>query len=198
MVTKTDFDTRLKSLSKRITSNKTKHLFLEKELKKNKFDASYFRGKEYFGTDGLQNFLVFQPMFMYLKEIGGSGKISGFRPKGIYNEVTKPPNNPLAPEKGPVGTNMHLKFDGSCLKTTEKYYFYPKLTELNIYIVYELSSNLNNFDLPLENCLFGAVRLTKNADIDNYKYLVYGTGFDSRGTFLFPDGSFAQNVIILE
>ena len=24
----------------------------------------------------------------------------------------------------------------------------------------------------------------------------YGTGFDARGTFLFPDGSFAQNVII--
>ena len=91
---------------------------------------------------------------------------------------------------------MHLKFDGSCLKTTEKYYFYPELTELNIYIVYELSSNLNNFDLTLENCLFGAVRLTKNADIDKYKYLEYGIGFDSIGTFLFPDVSFSQNMII--
>ena len=91
---------------------------------------------------------------------------------------------------------MYLKFDGSCLKTTEKYYFYPELTELNIYIVYELSSNLNNFDLTLENCLFGAVRLTKNANVDKYKYLGYGIGFDSRGTFLFPDGSFAQNIII--
>ena len=37
---------------------------------------------------------------------------------------------------------------------------------VNIYIVYKLSSNLNNFDLTLESCLFGAVRLTKNADID--------------------------------
>ena len=58
-----------------------------------------------------------------------------------------------------------------------------------------MSSNLNNFDL-IENCLFGAVRLTKNADIDKYKCLGYDTGFDSRETFLFPDGSFAQNVII--
>ena len=56
---------------------------------------------------------------------------------------------------------MHLKFDGSCLKTTEKYFFHPSLTELNIYTVYELNSNLNNFDLTLENCLFGAVRLSK-------------------------------------
>ena len=58
-----------------------------------------------------------------------------------------------------------------------------------------MSSNLNNFDLTLENCLFCAVRLTENADINKYKYLGYGTGFVSRGT-LFPDGSFAQNVMI--
>ena len=57
-----------------------------------------------------------------------------------------------------------------------------------IYIVYELESNLNNFDPALENCLFGAVKLIKNADIDKYKYSRYGIGF--------PDSSFAQNVII--
>ena len=82
------------------------------------------------------------------------------------------------------------------LKNNRKIFFYPSLTELNIYIVYELSSNLNNFNLTFENCLFGAVRLTKNADIDKYKYTGYGIGFDSKETFLFPDGSFGQNVII--
>ena len=34
LVTKTQFDTKLQSLNKRITSNKTKHLLLENELKK--------------------------------------------------------------------------------------------------------------------------------------------------------------------
>ena len=29
-----------------------------------------------------------------------------------------------------------------------------------------------------------------------YKYSGYGIGFDSKGSLLFPDGSFAQNVII--
>ena len=33
LITKTDFDTKLQSLSKRITSNKTKYLLVENELK---------------------------------------------------------------------------------------------------------------------------------------------------------------------
>ena len=56
------------------------------------------------------------------------------------------------------------------------------------YIVYEISKNFNisNY-LTLENCLFGAVTLTKNADIDKYKY---------SASFSFPDTGFGRNVII--
>ena len=43
---------------------------------------------------------------------------------------------------------------------------------------------------------FGAVTLTKNADIDKYRYSGYGTGFDRKGSFSFPGGGFAQNVVI--
>ena len=46
--------------------------------------------------------------------------------------------------------------------------------------------------------MFGAVKITKNTDTDKYKYSGYGTGFDSRGTFLFLSGKFAQNVIIFD
>ena len=45
-------------------------------------------------------------------------------------------------------------------------------------------------------CLFGAVKLTKNADIDKYKYSGYGIGFDLRGTFSHPSGGFGKNFII--
>ena len=56
LITKTYFDTKLQSLSKRITSNKTKHLLAENELKKLKtFDLSYFKGKGHFEEDGTQN-----------------------------------------------------------------------------------------------------------------------------------------------
>ena len=48
----------------------------------------------------------------------------------------------------------------------------------------------------LVNCLFGAISLTKNADIDKYKYSGYGIGFDRHGSFSFPGTGLGRNVII--
>ena len=56
------------------------------------------------------------------------------------------------------------------------------------------SSNVN--DPTLKNCLYGAVTLTKNADIDKYGCSGYGIGFDRRGSLSFPSGGFGQNVLI--
>ena len=62
---------------------------------------------------------------------------------------------------------------------------------VNIYIVYELSASGSHSDDPtLKNYLFGAVTLTKNADIDKYGYSGYGN------KLLFPNGRFGQNIII--
>ena len=48
-------------------------------------------------------------------------------------------------------------------------------TIVNIYIVYESSSNLiYNENFTIENCLFYAIKLTKNDDISKYKYSGYG------------------------
>ena len=44
-------------------------------------------------------------------------------------------------------------------------------------------------DFTLGNSLFGAVKLTKNADFDKYKYSGYGIGFDAHGNFSLSDGS---------
>ena len=63
LITKTDFDTKLSNLHKKITLNKLKHLLVENELNKlNTFDSSYFIEKSHFEEDGVQNYLVFQPM----------------------------------------------------------------------------------------------------------------------------------------
>ena len=43
--------------------------------------------------------------------------------------------------------------------------------------------------LQFGNSLFGAIKLTKNADFDKYKYSGYGIGFDAWGSFLLSDGS---------
>ena len=68
---------------------------------------------------------------------------------------------------------------------------------VNVYIVYEITDNFNISSYPtLENCSFGAVKLTKNADIDKYGYSNYGTGFDRHGLFSHPPGGTGRNVII--
>ena len=70
---------------------------------------------------------------------------------------------------------------------------------VNIYIVYRLgASSSHNNDPTLKNCVFGAVTLTKNADIDKYGYSGYGIGFDRRSNCSFPGVGFGQNVLILE
>ena len=66
----------------------------------------------------------------------------------------------------------------------------------NIYIVYEITDNLNDSNYPtLENCLFGSVKLTKNSDIDKYEYSGYGIGFDRKGFFSHSSGGTGRNVI---
>ena len=47
----------------------------------------------------------------------------------------------------------------------------------------------------MENCLFGSVKLTKNADIDKYAYLGYGIEFDIRTSFSTGNET-GKNVII--
>ena len=74
LITKTDFDAKRSSLNRKITSNKTKHLIFENELKNLKtFDSSYFISKNHVKEDGTQNYLVFQPMNRYFKQSAGVG-----------------------------------------------------------------------------------------------------------------------------
>ena len=45
--------------------------------------------------------------------------------------------------------------------------------------------------------MFGAVEITKNADVSKNKYSGYGVGFDGKGNFPHPSVGFGKNVIIL-
>ena len=116
----------------------------------------------------------------------------------MSNEGIKPPttsDNGLTPALSYYDTRIKVKFTGSCLKQTTHYYHHNKV--VNIYIVHELgASGSTNSDPTLNNCLFGAVTLTKNADIDKCGYSGYGIGFDRRSSFSFPTGGFGQNVLI--
>ena len=110
----------------------------------------------------------------------------------------KPPtttNNSLTPEFNYYGTKTRVKFTRSCLKQADHIFTHKKV--VNIYTVYELGASNSHFSDPtIKSCLFGAVTLTKNADIEKYKYSGYGIGFDRRSSFSFTGGGFGQNVLI--
>ena len=161
------------------------------------FDSSYFIGKSHFEEGGMQNYSVFQPMYKYFKRIS-SDYILSWKSKGISDENNKPPSAPCnfpAPSLDYLGTKPRVRFSGSCLKQDAVTCNHGKA--VNIYIVYEInkSDNTTSSDPTLENCLFGAVSLTKNADLDKNKYSGYGIGLDRRGTFSFANG-LGSNVII--
>ena len=137
LITKTDFKTKLSSLNRKVTQNKTKHLLVENELKKLKtLDSSYFIDKSHFDEDGTQNYLVFQPLNRYFKWITNTDHISSRKSKGLSAESIKPPttfNNSLTPELNYYGTKTRVKFTGSCLKQPKISYTHGKV--VNIYIV---------------------------------------------------------------
>ena len=104
-------------------------------------------------------------------------------------------NYKITPELSYYGTKIRAEFNGSCLKQDKVTYNHGKI--VNIYIIYEISKNYSiSTYLRLENCLFGAVSLDKNADINKYKYSGYGIGFDRQGEFSFGTRGFGRNCII--
>ena len=90
LIRKPEFDAKLKSISDRVTKNKTKYLLVENELKKIKtLGLSYFWGKYYFqDNDGTQNLLVFQVGEKYFKDNSGSdsSSIEIWKSKGLSNQ----------------------------------------------------------------------------------------------------------------
>ena len=187
----------------RVSANTRQVLLAKDELNKLKtFDSSYVIGKSHFEEDGTQNYLVFQPIIKYFK-INTIIKVTNYgllwKSKGLPAETIKPPttsDNGIKPTINYYyGTKVRGKFTGSCLKQQKISYTHSNI--VNIYIVYELgASGSNNSDPTLKNCLFGAVTLSKNADIDKYGYSGYGMGFDRRSSFSFPCDGFGQNVLI--
>ena len=78
----------------------------------------------------------------------------------------------LNPKVNYYGTKTRLEFRGSCLKQDKSTFNHGKI--VNIYIVYEIDKIYTKSHPTLVNCLFGAVSITKNADIDKNKYSGYG------------------------
>ena len=94
--------------------------------------------------------------------------ISSWKSKGLSDEsitTLTTSGKSLNPALNYYDTKIRVKFTGSCLKQDKIIYTHRKI--IYIYIVYELGASSSHINDPtLKNCLFGAVTLTKNADID--------------------------------
>ena len=139
-------------------------------------------------------------MYRYFKMIAGVGNgryIYYWKSKGLSDErinSIQTSNHSITPNLDYYVTKARAEFNGSCLKQDKVTFNHEKA--VNIYIVYEISKSINISNYPtLENCLFGAVSLNKNGDIDKYKYSGYGIGFDRHGSFSSPGTGLGRNVI---
>ena len=74
-----------------------------------------------------------------------------------------------------------------------------ELPSPNIYVAYEMNlwPSTQGANFALVNVFFQAVKLAKNADLNEFIYFVYGIGFDVRGGFVLSNSNgFCKNVII--
>ena len=81
-----------------------------------------------------------------------------------------------------VSSKIRVEFKESCLKQDKILFNHGKI--INIYIVHKINKKFTT----LKNCLFGVVKLTKNVNIDQYKYSGYSIGFDRKGFFSCGNG----------
>ena len=159
-----------------------------------------FHGKNYFDEDGNQSYYIFQPISKYLKvaNLNDINYILSWKSRGLNDvkiESIKTSNYSLNPRMDTYDMcKIRIKFDGSFLKRFPLTILHSNI--VNVYIVYEITSDYKDINYPtLENCLFGSVKLTKNSDIDKYRYSGYGIGFDRETYFSFGNET-GKNVII--
>ena len=93
---------------------------------------------------------------------------------------------------------MNVKFEGNYFVQTKV--LHPNNNNVvNVYIVYRLDpvTRFRNTDYTVQNDLFGAIKITKNAtDSSKNKYEGHGLCFDGGGTFSFGNRIDATNAII--
>ena len=157
----------------------------------------YFRGKSYFDGDGAQNYLVFQGVYIYFEDVNVSKTIVKFSAnswisKRLYDEKISSVSGFTRLFIEYTNPRISLKFDESILK--EKLSTSHGLIA-NYYIVYRLNLRTNSSNIVLENCLFGKIKMAKNADTDKYKCQVHRIGFDLSEIFSDPNGGDGKIVV---
>ena len=107
-------------------------------------------------------------MYKYFEKTGD--KVSSWKSKGLSDEkiiLTVTSTDKSATKTIYDNARIKVRFNGDLLRPV-----------VNIYIVYETTPDTKTSNITLENCLFGAIKITENSDVNKYKYSGYGIGFD--------------------
>ena len=212
LITKTDLDTKLKSASDRVTNNKSKDILLDNELKKLK---THVDSSEKIKLNDLQREISFNRGFFYylqqsylvyeckVNSFAFNGKkITNWRSTGIFNYSNYYAMNGIEDTKKEL---PKLKIDDETYVYLQGSYFQQNdviVTNnenlVSIYIVYKLDpiSSTRDTTFTIQNALFGAMEITKNADTSKYKYKEYGICFDEGGRFSTGNINNGRNVLI--
>ena len=218
LITKTDFDTKLKSVSDRVTNNKSKDILLDNELKKLKARVN---SSEKIKLNDLQKEISFVRGFISYTQNSNlvyECKVSSMKsffygilywnPNDIYDNSNKNQLNSVrntknvAPDIKNTISQLYVSFNGNYFKQDP--ITIPN-NVINIYVVYKLNpiKSTRNTDYTIQNALFGDMKITKNTDSSKNNYKGYGLCFDEGGEFghTVKQGNFnrttnAKNVII--
>ena len=167
---------KLISFTKRITSNKTKLLEVQKKL--NSLitkDYNFSLGRIHVtSNDGSQHTFVYQPTLdtSKFKKYKGTDYVLSWKSNGVFNSKIKPLHTAFLHNIKLSEHIIGIKFDKDPIAAEQNNY----LTKIvNVYIVYDLdawSRNPNN-NFKFKNCLFGATNMVKNSDKQTYAYSRY-------------------------
>ena len=160
-------------LSKKVKAVSTKRL---KSYLIDKFKI--LNEAKYFSLGMFQNYSVFIPTKKYIKYFSGTTQIESWTSSGMSEENIENTENITKSKSNFAPTSVDHNLWPDIYKNNISI---PKKV-INLYISYTLGPQLRNLntDFTLCNCLFGSIKLAKNADVDKYKYTDYSIEFDSR------------------
>ena len=146
-----------------------------------------------------ENSYLFYECSEYVFRKDDNNRLVTWRCSGIKNlstnlDLKSIPNTqgllPIVEDNG----RMNVKFNGNYLVQNKA--LQPNTNKVvNIYIVYKLDSisSTRNTDYTIQNALFGAIKITKNADTSKNNYKGYGICFDEGALFSLGNITNAKN-----
>ena len=155
---------------------------------------SILNGPKYFSLNVLQNYLVFISTNKYIEFYNMTQQMYSWKSQGMSDESIKNTGSDQTILDPSLTNHRPLplaKFSGNCLRMSS-ISVHQKVVNLYISRIIDTWPRDLNTNFTLDNCLLGAVELTKNADPNKYLY----NAFDTRSEFSLTDSSVGKNDII--